>query len=397
MTALKYRLVGQQAATLTFANHGNTTCPVDNQQQGGSTSRNCRGPVSSLHAVNQHWKTKRYRELNLSDYVPESTFRQTHPLIPTSAFMVVEPEIFNINLDWRLWDYSILERISVVNLKSLKLPISRPSDCNQLGQALTKMPRLVRLAITDTLDCPNIVNQLRHIGGGILNCASTLRELDLDMTLSYCLTYIGLVEDGFFLNKLFPHRLMEESVVEAPLRLTKLRFKYLNLPRYSFGRIFDPTTIKHIHLPCSMVDFEVWEVLERHAQLETLTEIDYYMLSAVFLRFLRRQSLLKELVFVCQPYRYSTMQAITFGVGFGTLVPDIDATCPSQEDFLSSLQHMKILEHLVLPRDMYNITDPSLTSIAATLTGLEHLETGFDYVDRVSVTTFLLKSKATRC
>ena len=410
MTAPKYRLLGQQAATLTFAYHGSIRCPVDNHQQGGGTSCNCWGPVNSLHAINQHWKTNRYKELTLSGHIPEPTFRKTHPLISTSAFMAIEPETFKVDLDWRLWDYSIFERMFVVNLKSLKLPLSHASNCVRLGRALTKMPRLVRLAITNVPNCPNVVNQLGHIGEGILNCASTLRELDIEMNLSHCLTGNEPGEDGFIFNKLFPCRLMEEisklrkysrkdpgSVVEVLLRLTKLRFKYLNLPRYSFGRVLDPTTIKHIHLPCSMADDEVWEALETHAQLETLTEIDYWMLSAAFLRFLRRQSLLKELIFVCQQYRYLFGQAISFFHGFGTLVPDIGPGYPSQEDFLSSLQHMKILEHLVLPRDMYPITDHSLTSLAATLTGLEHLEIGFDYEDHVSATTILLKLKATGC
>ena len=323
--------------------------------------------------------------------------------------MAVGPETFKVELDRTLWDVSILERMFLVNLKNLKLPIRHPSDCVRLGQALTEMPRLVRLAITDIPNSQYFVSQLGHIGGGILNCASTLRELDIEM-----ISYDGMPvtepdEDGFIFRKLFPCELMEklsilrehsrldtDVVVEAPLRLTKLRFKHLSLPWDSFGRVFDATTIKHIHLPRSMVDGKVWEVLETHAQLDTVTEINYDNISAEFLRFLSRQSSLKELIFVRPHDRDLAMYAALFGGGYFStdfwmryasqrrarrLGPDKDARYRSLEDFLSSLQHMKMLKHLVLPLEMYTITSRSLTCVAATLTGL-------GYEDCVCVTTF---------
>lgn len=73
------------------------------------------------------------------------------------------------------------------------------------------------------------------------------------------------------------------------------------------------------------------------------------------------------------------------------------ARSPSIDNFCSSLQDMKMLKHLLLPRDMCTITSPSLIFIATTLTGLEHLELGFDYEDCVSVAIFSSKLKAICC
>ena len=410
MAGPKYRLLSQQAATLTFAYYGSKSYVLRVHQQGGLTPCSCWGPVNTLQAVNQLWKTNRYTELTLSGSNPGTFLGRTHSLIPTSGFMALELETLKVEMDGNQWDSSILERMSVVNLKTLKLPISHHSDFIRLGRALTQMPRLVRLAITDIPNSQKFMNQLGHIGEGILNCASTLRELNVEMTSPQSLSRIQPEEDGFIFGKLFPCELMEKlsvsrersrldtgSVVEAPLRLTKLRFKYLSLPWYSFGRIFDATIIKHIDLPRSMVDGQVWEVLETYAQLETLTEIDHDMISAEFLRFLSRQPSLKDFTIVLQQDRYWAMYHIIVETGFemrdftpiGAVARD-----PSLEDFLSSLQHMKMLKHLVLPRYLYPMTSRILTFIAATLTGLEHLELGFDYEDRVSVTTCLFELKA---
>ena len=399
MTAPKPRLLSQQAASLTFAYHGGKSCPLNSHQQGGLTSCKCWGPENTSVAVEQLWKKHEYRELTFSGYIPGTELRKTHPLVPSSAFMAVWPETFKVELDQTLWNGNIQEIIFVHNLKSLKVPIRLPSDCNRLGIALGKMKRLVRLAITDIPDSPDCVKRLARIGGGILNRAPTLRELDIEMTRFYSLPLIESENEGFIFRKLFPDGLLEKlhelrnsskidtrSVVEAPLRLTKLRFKYLSLPLYSFGVIFDARTIKHIHLPCSMVDRKVWEVLETNAQLDTLTEIDYDMLSPEFLHFLSRQSSLKELLFVREHDRGWAMYSILFSAGSGVLSPRIGTRYPSLEEFLSSLQHMKILKHLVLPQDVSTITGLSLSFIAAALTGLEHLELAFDYEDRVSVT-----------
>ena len=400
MTAPKHRLLSQQAATLTFAYHGGKSCPANTPQQGGLTSCKCWGPVSSFFAIDQLWKTNGYRELTLSGYIPGTEFRKTHPLVPSWAFMRMWPETLKVELDQTLWGGSILEKMFVCKLKNLKLPIGYPSDCVRLRRALGQMRGLVRLAITDIPDSADCVNRLGHIGGAILNRASTLRELDIEMTL-YRLPLLESENEGYVFRKLFPCWLLEKfykwrkyfrvytgSVVDAPLRLTKLRFKYLSLPQSSFGVVFDATTIKNIHLPCSMVDRKVWEVLDTYTQLDTLTEIDYDMLTAEFLRFLSGQSSLKELIFVGQHDRHWAVYTIFFSTDSGVLDPGVDAWYPSLEGFLSSLQHMQILKHLVLPRNVYTITGHSLSSIAAALTGLEHLELAFDYGDRVSGTKF---------
>lgn len=400
ITGPKYRLLSQQAAALTFTHHGSESCPSDNHQQRGLTSCNCWGPVNSLVAINQFWKKNQYRKLTLSGDVPGIEFRKSHPLIPPWAFMAVAPEIFKVETVRTLWDVGILERMLVVNLKSLKLPISHPSDCVRLGLALAKMPRLGRLSIADIPNSREFVNRLVHIGGGILNCASTLRELNIEMARYYCLPLTEPANGEFIFHKLFPCGLMKKlyelressslytrSVNEPALRLTKLRIKHLSLPWYSFGVIFDATTIKHIHLPSSKVDRKVWKVLERHAQLESLTEIHYEMISAEFLGFLSRQAFLKDLIFVRQEdwLTYAMLSGVDIGMSYFT-----GRRGPIVEDFLSSLRHVKMLKHLVLPWDLYPITKHTLAFVAANFTVLEHLELGLSHYDHVSVTTYFV-------
>lgn len=297
----RYRLLSPHAAELAFAYRGSNYCCVGGfHQQDERTSCNCWGPKNCMGAINQLWNSNRYTELTLSGRKPVKAIRETHPLMTAAAFRGVEPETFKVELDTTLWDVTILERMSVVNLKNLELPISQPSDCVRLGRALAQMARLVCLAIMDIPDEHDFVSQLGHIGAGILKCASTLRELDIEITDCFRKREV----DGFIFRQLFPcerSRLEPGSEDEAPLRLTKLRCKCLNLPWYSFDRIFDATTIKNIHLSRSMVDGRVWEVLEARAQLDTLTEIDHDMLSAdSFLRLLSQQSSLKR-TYRCAP------------------------------------------------------------------------------------------------
>ena len=58
------------------------------------------------------------------------------------------------------------------------------------------------------------------------------------------------------------------------------------------------------------------------------------------------------------------------------LGPDVGAGYPSLDDFLSSLEGMAMLKHLVLRADVYTITSRDIASIAASLIHLESLEMG---------------------
>ena len=322
--------------------------------------------------------------------------------------MMVAPEIFKVETVRALWDVGILERMFVANLKSLKIPISHPTDCIRLGLALAQMPRLVRLSLADIPNGQKFVDRLVHIGGGILNCASTLRELNIEMA-NFNGSPLLEPENGLWIfRKLFPCGLIKKlykirerspvytgSVTAAPLRLTQLRIKHLSLPWYSFGVIFDATTIKHIHLPSSKVEYKVWKVLERYAQLESVTDIHYEMFCAEFLGFLSRQASLKKLIFVRQEdwVTYAMLSGVDIGLSYFTA-----RRGPSVEDFLSSLQHVKMLKHLVLPWDLYPIKKRTLAFVAEHFTVLEHLELGLNYYDHVSVTAyFFFKMKSIGC
>ena len=423
VAAPTYRLLNQQAAILTLP------CPLDGLQS-ALGPRQCSGVATEMTAADQLFSqngctiAKGIKELTLSGYLtyisPPFYTILLHPFMSSRRFKAIRPETFKVELGWNDWNLGVLEMISMTNLRVLKLPICLPSDSARLGQALTTMPKLASLAITDIPDREEFLKELEHLGKGIMSCASTLQELDVEMTNFKHLPvwnrderFIEQADDGFFIRKLFPcpsteklsalggrhSRLKPDRMSEAPLHLTKLRLKHLSLPWYSFGMIFNATTIKDLHLPYSNVDDKVWGDLETYAQLNTLTDIRYDMLSAGFLRFLGQQSLLKELTFA-RPQDQYVLTNVMFGATFRLseraprLGPDVGVGYPSPDDFFSSLKDMKILKHLVLPPNMYIITRHSLISMAASLTGLEHLELGFDYDDNVRALTFPLMMKS---
>ena len=408
----KYRLLNQHAAKLKFSFLEESAYLVEDTE-GALRLSTWWDITTAMAAANEMFSQddcrlpKGIKDLTLSGYAPFVDFpgysSDLQPFMWGRGFDAVRLETFKVELTWNNWDFRVMEKVHVTDLKVLKLPICQSSDCAALGRTLTNMPRLTSLTITEIPARDAFIYGLEHIGKGILSCASTLRELDIEMTNYNHLPawarderFIEPAGDGFFFRKLFPYASMEENV--APLRLTKLRVKHLKLPWYSFSMVFNATTIKQLHLPYSLVDDKVWKILETDAQLDTLTDVSYGMLSAEFLRFLRRQSLLKELTFVRPQDRYEQDTFRNWGPFGGDLTfrvsarahrlgPDAGAKYPTLNDFCSCLKDMTILKHLVLPVDMYIITRRSLVSIAASLTGLEHLELGFDYEDLVRAKT----------
>lgn len=431
-----YRLLNQQAATLTFSGHESSRCPDDSGPQNGLRSCKCWGLANNLVAANRLFSQEDYKfaksikELTLAGYFPLNEIHNSlnsHPFVRSSGFKAIRPETFIVDLGLTGWDFRVLEGMSVHKLKSLRLPISIPSDCVGLGQALTNMPELVSLAITDIPDREEFTAGLDDIGKGIMSCASTLRELDIEMTnfnhppaWAKDDRFVEPEEHGFFFRKLFPCPSTEEPsalcqrhlrvgthpLAKARLDLTKLRLKHMSLPRYAFDMVFNATTIKDISLPYSNVDGEVWGMLETYAKLDTLTEISYAMLSAEFLHFLSQQSSLKRLTFVRPQDKYEVNNVTFYGDSPSVihvvskyaprLGPDTGAGYPSLYDFSSSFEDLTSLKYLALPVDMYTITSSSLISLAASLTGLEHIELGFDYKDCVSAMAFPFALKPCR-
>ena len=440
LRAPKYRLLNQRAAILIIPS---LRGDFENLQDGLGSCRppNCRCCVvlakrmvaaKQLFRQNDYELAKSIKELKLSGYLPyrgvSSYSLTSDSLIQSGGFRAMRPETLKINLGWDHWDLNILHAMSVTNLKLLKLPVRLPSDCVRLGQALTVMPKLASLVITDIPDREEFLNELGYLGKGIMSCAPTLRELDIEMTnfnrpLSWAgdERFVEPQDDGFFFRKLFPCPPKEEllglcerhsrhdtdPMTEAPLSLTKLRLKHLSLPWYSFGIIFNAKAIRQLHLPYSSADRQVWGFLETYAQLDSLTEISYDMLSAVFLGFLEQQSSLKELTFARPQDQCDGTDVIFYGTSAHMILrvsreaprlgPDAGAEYPNLDNFLSSLEHMTMLRHLVLPADMYTITSGCLCSIATSLTSLEHLELGFDYNDLVRTRVFQPMMKSTQC
>ena len=437
--APKLRLLNQQAAMLAIPGVGEDTTHLQDGL-GSCRLQNCSycvlakdmAATNLLFIRSESKLAKCIKELTLSGslayHVASGYSLTSHPFMHSSGFKTIRPETFKVDLFWDDWNFDVLHGMSVTNLKVLKLPISLPSDCVRLGQALTVMPRLVSLAITDIPDRDEFLVGLEHIGEGIKSCASTLRELDIEMTNCNRLCswarderFVEPEDVGFLFSKIFPCPPSEEllalcerharrdtdPMIEAPLSLTKLRLKHVSLPWYSFGIIFNAETIKHLHLPYSMVDEKVWGFLATHAQLDTLVDISYDMLSAEFLNCLGQQTSLKKLSFARPQDRYEATEVIYYGTSPHTVIsvsneahrlgPDAGADYPSLESFLYSLEGMTVLKHLVLPADMYTITPDSLLFVTTSLTGLEHLELGFDYNSAVRAHTLPFAMRSNQC
>lgn len=429
-----YRLLNQRSAMLKLPLIGAIS---DHHQR---TRRACSHCIHAKEIVgaNQLFSqngcrlAKSIKELTLSGDIPYGYLNTcslaSYPFIQSFGFKNIRPETFTVDLGWRDWDMDVLHGMSMTNLKVLKLPISLPSDCVRLGMALIVASRLESLTITDIPDREEFLSGLEYIGNGIISCAPTLRELDIEMTnynrpaeWASDEAFIEREDPEFFFRKIFPWTTKEELSAlctphsrndtnptgEAPLGLRKLRLKHVNLPRNSFGTIFKAATIKHLQLPYSKADEQVWGLLQKHAQLDTLTDISYGMLSTGFLEFLSGQSSLKEMTFARPQDQHETgpislygdepYMTISVSEEAHRLGPDIGAKYPSLEKFLSSLEHMTMLKHLVLPADMYTITPGCLLSVAASLTGLEHLELGFDYGDTVRAENFPFMMKSNEC
>ena len=384
--------------------------------------------ANQLFSQNSCRLAKSIKELTLSGEIPHRYLNAcslaSYPFIQSVGFKDILLETFTVDLGWRDWDMDALHGMSMTNLKVLKLPISLPSDCVRLGKALTVMPRLESLAITDIPDHEEFLTELEHIGKGIISCAPTLRELDIEMT-NYNRpagwagdeAFIEPEDNDFFFREIFAYTTDELAALckrhsrhdtdltsEAPLGLRKLRLKHVNLPFNSFGTIFKAATIKHLRLPYSKADEQVWGILQKYAQLDTLTDISYDLLSTRFLALLSGQSSLKEMTFARPQDRYEAGSISLYGdepcmtirvsKEAHRLGPDIGANYPILEDFLSSLKNMTMLKHLVLPADMYTMTPGCLSSVAASLTGLEHLEFAFDYDNTVRAENFLFMMKS---
>ena len=415
-----YRLLNQRSAMLKLPLIG--TIPNYHER----TVRACDDCIHAkeIVAANQLFSqnscrlAKSIKELTLSGELPyghlSACSLASYPFIRSVGFRSIRPETLIVDLSWRDWEMDVLHGMSMTNVKVLKLPVHLPSDCVRLGKALTIMPRLESLAITDIPDREEFLTELEHIGNGIISCAPTLRELDIEMTnfnrpaeWARDEAFIERGDPGFIFRKIFPWITKEEDLAlckqhsrddtdpthGAPLGLRKLRLKHVNLPRDSFGTIFKAATIKHLQLPYSKADEQVWGLLQKHGQLDTLTDISYGMLSTGFLSFLAGQSPLKEMTFARPLDRYEAgpitlygdrpSMTISVSEEAHRLGPDIGAKYPSFEEFLASLKNMTMLKHLVLPADMYTLTPGCLSSVAASLTGLEHLELGFDYGNTV--------------
>lgn len=428
-----YRLLNQRCTVLELPQIGYIPDYPERKLEACSHCIDAKRTVaaSQLFSQNSCRLAKSIKKLTLSGALPyglRPCSLASYPFIQSVGFKYIRPETFTVDMGWRDWDMDVLQGMSVTNLKFLKLPMSLPSDCVRLGKALTVMPNLESLAITDIPDREEFLTELEHIGKGIISCAPTLRELDIEMTnynhpveWERDETFIEPEDSGFFFRKIFPCPTEEELLAlckrhsrhdtdptnEAPLGFRKLRLKHVNLPWDSFGTIFKAATIKHLQLPYSKAEEQVWGLLEKHGQLDTLTDISYDMLSTGFLSFLAGQSSLKEMTFARPQDQYEARamslydgdphMSISVFEEAHRLGPDIGAKYPSLEEFLSSLEHMTMLKHLVLPADMYTITPGCLLSVAASLTGLEHLELGFDYGNTVRARILPSIMKSSEC
>ena len=236
---------------------------------------------------------------------------------------------FQFNMYWKFWDTMILSSISQSHLLTLKIPFPHYSELPALVRALSAMPQLRSLVVTDIPDRHDLSRYAPMLGQGIRSRQESLRELDLEMTNfnrpnSYASewerdeTFARHDPVDWFFDNLFldpkdlaewcnslPFKCGASECVEYALsptcghgllQLEKLRLKNIDIPAYASQKVFDWAYLKELRLLHGRVDDAIWEDLKA-AKLEVLEDIDYTQLTHPLVRLIQSQSSLKSVTF----------------------------------------------------------------------------------------------------
>lgn len=362
-----------------------------------------------------------------------------HRFLRARGMRNLAPAVFRFNMDWRFWHFALLDSFSFSKLEVLKVPVRFPKDCMRLGQALLRMARLQSLTVVDLPDHDDFLIHFPILGQNILACQTTLRSLDLSMT-NYNRqpdweedeSFAQAETTGFHFNLLFPQPNRNMVIAQnqlrfldprddihreiqpyrswrAPLQLKNLRLKHIDIPDYAFRTVFQAACIREIRIPFCDVAAGVWEELGFHAQLRVLEDVNYELVTPMFLAILHGQTELRSLSFsrpsdlyedgemqIWEPGTFKKIlnlkkKAAILGPatawGFDKNQRNQCSPLHVPTDIvggvINALEQMPLLQNLVLPADMLDTTPNLVSFLGDILPNLGNIEWGFDYSDIV--------------
>ena len=338
--------------------------------------------------------------LNLQDCVKTlRCIRKSASAINTAAISLDEafPQLQEliIDLPWDMFTPSLLYAVSPKDqpthpLRVLKTPVGLPEDCYVLGHALSQLPNLKSLTITDVPDEEDFLNEaIPFLSRWIRQRASSLIHLDITLTdpnrpRSREIDRFAVPHElDYHFNIFFPapsdRELVESRQAlawagnDAPLyrkplfELESLRLKYFGIHADSFNHYNNLRKIKNLSLPHCAVHPKVWVELARLAQLVSLLEIDYSLLTSSgdndnpLLTFLGTQSSLEALTFAIPLPRYEYTgfflldETKVYSIQEVAGIEVEHSRSLTMRDFAqSALVRMVNLEHLRLPKGMFS-------------------------------------------
>ena len=225
-------------------------------------------------------------------------------------------ESFEFRMDWRCWRTTILAMVLPAHLRILDIPVRCGADCGIIREFLSRAPCLEDLSLrgipNEVDDVRRTLASLHHLGYGIFGCRKTLRYLRLDLNKLEIGNWVADPEAkaemairpfGFHLRRIFPimgppedeyrnkgARYFDQHEDLKLLDLKLLELHGFSIPRAAFRNVFNPKTLKNLHLGESQVENSAWEGLRMHASLESLTDVEYDMVTKEFGGFLESQT-----------------------------------------------------------------------------------------------------------
>ena len=205
---------------------------------------------------------------------------------------------------------NILKRLNLSNLKVLKVPFPRRSRSSGLKTVLEETKMLKSLAITSIPVQYATSEKLSLVGQGLIACSSSLQNLHLVMQRGRWEIFnrespynFQSMADESFRSIFAPFIEVDkkgEIGAERPapiLKLTSLCLEKFTIPSRFFNTVFDPQFIKHMSLPQSLFDCDLWDHLGRACQLHSLTVIIDFIDQQLLLDFIQTQNSVERLTF----------------------------------------------------------------------------------------------------
>ena len=383
--------------------------------------------TSSLDQYMDSGKSNFQRFVHVLRCTAESLSTHTKDIYENKSFSHLRELIIDVH--WSLFHEPLLYLISPHNsptypLQVLKIPIARPVHCFMLGEALSVLPCLVSLTITDIPDDEEFLAEaVPFLGLSLRETAKSLRHLDITLTNpnrpypweGAVDVFVRPTRFDYHFHRLFPEPSREEreqaledflwnpdmgpEYWQPYFNLESLRLKNFGVPASAFKYIFDPRKLQKLCLPRCPVDPEVWILLAEFTQLKSLIDISHDFLDGcekenhLLLNFLSTQTGMQQLTFMRPSPVYEMDGFENVGEVVAPIISEV-AQNPQEHQTVydvlrlanllaRGLKGMARLEHLELQGDLFALSGTAMDNFFKAISTVQHLEISFDYQDKV--------------